>query len=572
VRKILRVNMSDLSVREEDMSQSDFWLGGRGLTSRIIAREVDPGAHPLGAQNKLVFAPGSLGGLGVPCSGRLSVGGKSPLTGGIKEANAGGMAALRLSSLGLAALVVEGRPADGGPYILWVGKSGAKLLPAHNLKGLGNYELVEQLLDTSQGAATISIGPAGENCLPVAGVAVTNIEGYPARFAARGGLGAVMGSKGLKAILIEKSDNHRAGPADPESFKKICQQFAQEVSSLRKGLTQYGTANLVSLVNEMGGLPTRNYSAGKFEDADKISAGALIEKISRRGGKMGHPCHTGCVIRCSNIYNDSQGKYLTSSLEYETIALLGSNCGIGDLDAIAAMDRICDDYGLDTIEMGATLGVAMEAGILEFGDQQGAIGLLHQVGKASSVLGRLLGHGVQVAGQVLGVKRIPAVKGQSMAAYDPRVFKGTGVSYATSPMGADHTAGNLLPGKQGYSWPVRKGVARCSQVEGQWQLSEETQVITTVCDLTGLCFFIGTTRENLDYVARLFNAYYGFEAERYDVVQWGRQVLLEEIDFNRRAGFTGVDDRLPEFFQTEPLPPSGEVFDIPEKDLKKLFK
>ncbi|MFZ5631327.1 MAG: aldehyde ferredoxin oxidoreductase C-terminal domain-containing protein [Bacillota bacterium] len=572
MKKIVRVNMSDLSIREEEMSKSDFWLGGRGLTTRIVVREVEPGAHPLGPNNKIVFAPGSLGGTGIPCSGRLSVGAKSPLTGGIKESNAGGMAAQRLSALGIAALVLEGKPADGGPYVLWVGKSEARLLPAHNLKGLGNYELVEQLLDSSKGAATISIGPAGENCLSAAGVAVTNIEGYPSRFAARGGLGAVMGSKGMKAILIEKSESVLPGPADRETFKKIYTQFAREVSNLRKDLAIYGTANLVSLANEMGGLPTRNYSTGKFEDVDKIHAGSLVEIINQRGGKMGHPCHPGCVIRCSNIYNDSNGDYLTSSLEYETIALLGSNCGISDLDAIATMDRLCDDYGLDTIEMGATLAVAMEAGILEFGDVQGAIGLLHQVGKGSTVMGRLLGQGVQVAGRVLGVNRVPAVKGQSMAAYDPRVFKGTGITYATSPMGADHTAGNLLPGKTGYSWSTRKGVARCSQVEGQWLLSEETQVITAVCDITGLCFFIGTTRENMDYVARLFNAYYGIEVDRYDVLQWGRQVIMEEKDFNRRAGFAGIHDRLPEFFYTEPLPPTDEVFDIPDSEIKKVLR
>ncbi|MHB8918366.1 MAG: aldehyde ferredoxin oxidoreductase C-terminal domain-containing protein, partial [Desulfocucumaceae bacterium] len=262
---------------------------------------------------------------------------------------------------------------------------------------------------------------------------------------------------------------------------------------------------------------------------------------------------------------------LTSSLDYETLALLGSNCGIGDLDAIASMDRLCDEYGFDTMEMGAALGVAMEAGIIAFGDVSGAMDLIHQAGKGSTVLGKLLGHGVHAAGKVLGVRRVPAVKRQGLAAYDPRVFKGTGITYATSPMGADHTAGNLLPGKTGYSW-LTKNAEKCTSADSQALLSEETQVITSVCDLTGLCFFIGTTKENMEYVAKMISAYYGVEVDLYDVLQWGRQLILEEKEFNRRAGFTEAHDRLPEFFLDEPLPPTGEFYNIPDSAIKKVFR
>jgi len=207
-----------------------------------------------------------------------------------------------------------------------------------------------------------------------------------------------------------------------------------------KWLREIGTPALVDVTGPKAILPVRNYSGEFYDKLASINREQFLSKLKANGGRSGKPCQAGCVIHCSNHYNDAKGEYLTSGLEYETVALLGANCDIADFDIIARMDWLCDDFGIDTIETGATIGVCMEAGKIPWGDGEAAIGLIEEM-ISGTELGKLLGQGTLVAGKTLGVKRIPTVKGQAMAAYDPRNLKGTGVTYATSPMGADHTAG-----------------------------------------------------------------------------------------------------------------------------------
>ena len=570
MKTTIRINMTQLTIKKEETDSYSFGIGGRALTSAIVASEVPPAAEPLGPENKVVIAPGSLSGSGAPCSGRLSVGSKSPLTGGIKESNSGGMAAIRLANMGRDAVVIEGQPAGNNIYILRLGQRQTTLEGANECRGMGNYAMTEKLLKENQNAAVISLGPSGENGLSAAGIAVSDMEGRPCRFAARGGLGAVLGSKGIKAIVIERGDRNSRLAVDVEGFKKYQKEFALELKQTKNVMTEYGTASLVELVNKIGGLPTNNYSQGQFDEAEKINAYTLRNNIDNRKGKPSHSCHPGCPIRCSNVYNDADGNYLTASLEYETIAMLGSNCGISDLDAVAAMDRLCDDYGLDTIEMGASIAIAMEAGCLDFGDADHAFELIRQTGEKSSILGRVIGHGAALTAKVLGVKRGPVVKGQSMAAYDPRVFKGTGITYVTSPMGADHTAGNLLPGKAGYSLDTKEG-ADIGKVEGQGLLSEEIQIITAVLDLTGTCLFAGTTEKNLDYLAKMLGALYGKDVGIFDLIKWAKKTIQIELKFNEAAGFNKAQNRLPEFFRREKLSPRGVVFDIPNSQIDRVF-
>lgn len=566
MRRLIRIDLSKFEINSSAISDEELWFGGRGLTSHLVASEVDPAADPLGEANKLVFAPGVFGGTAVPCSGRLSIGAKSPLTGGIKESNVGGTAATRLAWLGIGALVLEGQPKDKVWSYLYIDAQGVRLFPAGELRGLGNYATAEKLRVKYPGSAVISIGPAGELQLPVASIAVTSLDGYPSRHAGRGGLGAVMGAKGIKAIVI---NDHGTGPrpaAQKNALQQTAREFARELKQKKSVLTRYGTANLVSLVNEAGGLPTRNFSRGRFDLAPAISGEKLAETIRERGGKAGHPCHSGCAIRCSNIYLDQTGNYLTSGLEYETIALLGANCGVGDLDAIAVMDRLCDDYGLDTMEMGDALAVAMEGGVLEFGDAAGMVRLLHETGTGKTLAGRMLGRGTVFTGRLLGVKRIPAVKGQGLSAYDPRVFKGTGVTYATSPMGADHTAGNGLPGRTGYHLRTRAGVS-LHDTKNQVELSRDLQIMTAVCDFTGLCFFVGYNLETMEFIAKLYEAQFGAPVQVFDLLDWGREIIKKERQFNRRAGFTAADDALPAFFTQEKLAPNDSVFDLPPQEV-----
>jgi aldehyde:ferredoxin oxidoreductase len=550
--KIVRVNMSRKTISDEPVPDRYALLGGRGLTSQIIFDEVDPTSHALGGNNKLVIAPG------------LSIGAKSPLTGGIKESNAGGTVARKLANLGIRAIILEGKPEDGSWHLLKITNTEAMILPAGDIAGLGNYDTVARLQAVyGPKVGIMSIGPGGERRMNAASVAVTDPEGRPCRHCGRGGLGAVMGSKGIKAVVIddEGAEEQIFNVADPKAFNEVARTWAKAMVQTKAGLTNFGTAALVNPVSAAGGLPTRNYSTGNFEGAEKINGATLAETTKSRGGRTGHACSPGCVIRCSNIYHDAEGKYLTAGLEFETIVLMGSNLGIDSLDVIAALDRRCDDYGLDTMEMGNAIGVAMEAGIASFGDGKAALNLLDEAA-AGTVLGRVLGQGATVTGKVFGVTRVAAVKGQGMAGYDPRALKGTGVTYATSPMGADHTAGNLLPGRAGVD---------CNSPDGQMKASRDLQIMSAVIDNMGLCLFVGPLPPEMEIISRLLTGAVGRPFSTEDVLEIGKGILRMELAFNRAAGFSRISDSLPEFFKIEPLSPRGLVFDVSDKDLDQVL-
>lgn len=572
--KILRVNMSDLSVKSEEIPEAYQGLGGRGLTSAIVSKEVEPTCSPIGPNNKLVFAPGLLGGTNCADSGRISVGAKSPLTGTIKEANSGGQAGQYLAKLGIAAIVVEGFPQDGKLYKLLLGKDKWELSPAEELRGLGNYATVDKLKkDFGEKVGFVSIGKAGEWKMTAASIAFTDQEVRPTRHAGRGGLGAVMGSKGIKAIIIDPSEGETAPLVDKDAFKAAAKRFAKALSEhavTSQGLPTYGTDVLINIINEAGGLPTRNFSSGRFEMADKVGGETLNKITVERKGEPTHGCMTGCMIRCSGIYLDEKGKYVSKWPEYETVWAWGPNCEIDDLDAIARIDYACDDIGLDTIETGNAIAVAMEGGVKEFGDVAGAEELLAEIGKGTP-LGRILGAGAAAVGKTFGVRRVPVVKNQALPAYDPRAVKGVGVTYATSTMGADHTAGyavgtNIMK-VGGYVDPLK--------VEGQVKLSRDLQIATAAIDTCGLCLFVAfpvlDIPDAFDAIVDMVNAKYGLSLTGDDVTALGQRVLTMERDFNKRAGFTAADDRLPEFFRIEKLPPHNEVFDIPDEELDTVF-
>ncbi|MGQ9676947.1 MAG: aldehyde ferredoxin oxidoreductase family protein [Chloroflexota bacterium] len=564
--RILRVNLTSGEIAHSDEMPKMTLAGGRSLTSHLIAAEVPPDCHPLGPRNKLVFAPGLLSATSAPCAGRLSVGCKSPLTGGIKESNAGGTATLKLGRLGLSALVVEGQAKAGDWHLLHISREGARLLPASKYAGLNNYRLAEALRERfGRAVGIVSIGAAGERRLTAASIAVTDGEGRPCRHAARGGPGAVMGSKGLKAIVIDDRGGSLRNPPGAGQFKEARQMV---VDGLRRnpstsvGLPNMGTALLVSLMNEVGALPTRNFRFGRFERVESISGEALFTNLlSRPGAKYGHACSPSCIIRCSNVYTGPEGEYLTSGLEYETLWSLGINCEIDDLDAVARMDHLCDDLGLDTIETGAAIAACMEAGLLSFGDADGSLRLLTEV-EQGTVLGRVLGCGVATTARVLGVSRVPAVKGQSLSGYDPRAAKGIGVTFATSPMGADHTAGYSIVANVlnigGFVDPLRP--------EGQVELSTSLQELQSALDSTGLCMF--TALAMLDDPAietgllGMINAVAATSLDKTSLIAAGREILETERAFNRVAGLSAVHDTLPEFFREEPLPPHGTVYDV----------
>jgi aldehyde:ferredoxin oxidoreductase len=573
VSKFLRVNTTTGEVRFDDAPETYQVLGGRAVTSQLLLAEVPPTCDPLGPYNKLIIAPGLLSGTTAPSSGRLSVGGKSPLTGGIKEANAGGIASQKLANLGLKAIILEGKPAGGEWRLLKVTTQGAELVPADDLAGKGTYEVTAVCRERyGKQVAVISIGPAGEMLMRAAGVTNNDGDGHSSRYAGRGGLGAVMGSKRIKAIVVDSPTTFEAPVQEPERFKAAAKKFTQILLShpvTGQGLPNYGTNVLMNIINESGALPTRNFRFGRFDLASEVSGEKLAEVAVARGGKATHACHPGCVMRCSNVYPLPDGQ-VCAPVEYETAWGFGPNLEIGDLDVIARLNYLCNDVGLDTIETGCTLGVLMEAGVLPFGDGAAALKALEEVARGTP-LGRIIGSGSANAGRVYGVTRVAAVKGQGIPAYDPRACMGNGVTYATTPMGADHTAGyavtaNLLK-VGGYVDPLKP--------EGQVELSRNLQIATAFVDSTGFCLFIAfallDNPEGLPTVMELLNAKYGLAWTVEDALLLGKRVLKAEREFNLRAGFTGADDRLPEFFHLEELPPHNTVFAVEEGELDQVF-
>lgn len=573
--KILRINVGSKEGPTFTVEPASPYagMGGRALTTHIVCKEVPPTCHPLGPENKLVIAPGLMAGSAASTSGRISVGCKSPLTGTIKESNSGGTGGQYIARLGYAAIIIEGERQGTDLYKVIIKSSGVVIEKANELRMLSNYPAVEKLQALhGDKPAYITIGTAGEMRMSNSTICFTDPEGRPTRHAGRGGVGAVMGSKGIKAIIVDPADTTIRKPANADAFKEANRLFTE---GLRKhpvtgqGLPTYGSNILINILNEAGALPTNNFKEGRFENVEKLSAETLVEIQKKRGGNPTHGCHRGCVIQCSGVCVDDKGKYLSKQPEYETVWSHGANCGIDDLDSIILMDRLDDDYGLDTIEMGATIGVAMEAGVIPWGDAQAAINLIHEVGKGTP-LGRILGAGTATTARCYGLERAPVVKGQAMPAYDPRAVKGIGVTYATTTQGADHTAGysvtsNIL-GVGGVVDPLKK--------EGQVALSRDLQIATAALDSTGYCLFIAFAildqPETFQAMVDSINAMYNLNLDGNSVVELGKQILREEREFNAAAGFTKAHDRLPMYFTRESVAPHNVNFDVSDEDLDSV--
>jgi aldehyde:ferredoxin oxidoreductase len=550
--KMLRVNMTDLTVKEEPFPDEWKFLGGRGLSAKILLKEVDPKCDPLGPANKVVIAPGVLSGSMAPTSGRMSVGSKSPLTGGIKEANSGGQAGQKLMRLGYRALIIEGKAKDPAKrYLLVVNQNGYELKECPELKMLRTYAASEKLGETySARAAFILCGPAGELGLSGASVAFTD-EGarHPARHAARGGLGAALGVKGLKAVVVDDDGTKARMPQDMKGFKELVARITKDYKAGPQ-LFQYGTSTTVPLANMMSTFPTRNRHLMQFDKADGLDGMKLVQNFETRGGGM-HHCMTGCIVSCSNVIHDADKNYVTSALEFETLALCGANCEIGDIDKVAKMDRLCDELGLDTIETGGAIGLAMDCGALQFGDADAALALLDKVDKGDE-LAETIGRGVVAVGKRFNAARVPAIRGQGVPAWEPRTLNATGITYATSAMGADHTAGLIeVP-------PNDAALA-----------SQNAQLINALCDSSGFCQFQQPTIEE---IRTLYNLMYGGSLSFEDAADLGWQCMVDEWEFNKRAGFGPEDNDLPEWMRTEAIPSNGAVFAVPKEEIMRVFE
>jgi aldehyde:ferredoxin oxidoreductase len=556
--------MTMREVMSEEKKEYEF-LGGRSLSSRIVFDEVEPTCEPLGRKNKLVIATGLISGTIASSASRISVGGKSPLTNGIKEANCGGVAGGKLSKCGIQAIVVEGKASDENSYVLVINKDGYKLEIMNELKYLGNYDTSEKLYKKyGRKIGILCVGPAGERGLRGACIAASDPIGE-LKFAARGGLGAVMGSKGLKAIVVDDAECNLITYKDKEKFLELAKEYNKKLATDPKTTGtyhNYGTTAIVNAVNRMGALPTCNFRYGSTEHVSNLCCEKMNELIQSRGGegKLALSCMEICAIRCSTIYPDENGKKLVSTMQYENIALLGSNLGMDNLDAVARLNYEINDLGLDTIETGCALGVALDMGYGKFGSENDCMALLGEVWR-NTLLGRLIGNGALLTGQVLGCDRIPTGKGQGFAGYDPRALKGNGVTYSMSTMGGDHTAGNCF-GARGTVDPLG--------TDKQGELSKKLQIEIGTLDCIGLCMFArGPLFADPSILANIVNYRAGSSYDKDSIWELGIKTLKLEREFNVKAGVSPAHDKLPEYLYEEPLSPTNAVFDLTEEEMLK---
>ena len=554
--RMIRVDMTKQTA--EVVPFPDDWklLGGRALSAKILLAECDPGCDPLGPDNVLVMAPGVVSGTAAPTSGRISIGGKSPLTNGIKEANAGGNPGQDLMKLGYRCIVVTGQPADAGKrYAVNVTADGAEVVEADAYKGMWNYALIAELAKSyTETASFISIGPAGEMRLSGASVACTDQEKerHPARHAARGGLGAVMGSKGLTYVAVDAGKAAARQPAERKEFLAACKKWTKEY---REGPQMFktGTSSVVPVANMLQTFPYKNRVEGQSPDAQTLDGARIVESFEERGGGM-HNCMTGCIVQCSNVVHDADGNYKTSALEFETLTLLGANCAIASWEDVADLDRLCDEVGLDTIETGAAIAILMDSGGLEWGDAEGAKRILHEIAEGTD-LGKAIGNGAVAIGKKQKHARVPAVKGQAIPAWDPRPLKATGVTYLTSAMGADHTAGLIVnPGLPEEEW------ARASQ---------EVQLVNAATDSSGFCQFLQPTLED---IATFYSLLYGEKISREQVADMGWQCMQDEWEFNRRAGWKNDEDVMPDCMKEDAIGPAKVVWDVKDDLVQSAYQ
>jgi len=550
--KMLKVNMSRDEIIVETFPK-DKILGGRALTSYLMTEYGSPTDHALSEQNCLIVAPGLLAGTSAPQSGRISLGVKSPLTGGIKESNSGGTVAHLLGRLGIQGIVVEGKAKEW--QVMRITADGAELEPAGDIVGMDNYAACERLRKRYGEEIGIMVtGRAGEMKMANSTVAVTDPEGRPSRQCGRGGPGAVMGAKGLKAIVVDSKGGSLRKPAD-DSFKAAIKEATEAIKNgdATEMIHKMGSAAFIQLEHDRGSLPSYNHSQGSFDKVENLTAEKMVQLVEARGGTMGHGCMPGCVVCCSPIYHDADGNFLTAAFEYETLGMLGANLGIDDMDAIARMDRRCDELGFDTIETGSAIGVLHEAGLFEFGDTSRAEALIEEMGKGTP-LGRILGTGVTGTAKAFGIARVPAVKGQAIPAHSARSSKGWAVTYATTAMGADHTAGIVM------DEPL--------STEGQVERSRGAQIYSAAQDATGLCLYTFLSPE---LTVPMINSFYGINWSVEDYLEMGKEILRQERTFNINAGIGKEADRLPDWLRKYPLPPTNAVFDVAQKEIDGIF-
>jgi len=564
--KILRVNLTDKTVTQEDIPETvaEKFVGGVGLATKYLYDEVVKGADPLGPENKLIFMTGPLTGTPCPSAGRYCVVGKSPLTGTWAQSNSGGYWAPEFKRTGYDGIIFEGSSPD--PVYLVCEDDKAELKDASHLWGKKVPEATDMIVqELGDGFKAVCIGPAGEKQVRIACV-----MNDAHRAAGRCGLGAVMGAKNLKAIAAKGSKKIEI--AQPEMFKDVSNKQYQLIrdSMLKVGIETHGTNLLLDMVNVRGGLPTNNWQLGMFEKVENVNGPALTDTIL----KDRKACFA-CPIACGRVSEITTGKWAGmegEGPEYESVVLLGTACGVDDLNAIAAANFLCNEYGIDTISAGSIVAFAMECyqkGILTkddtggmevvFGDGEVLVDLIEKISMRDGI-GDLLSEGVKRVAEKLGQgseKFAMHVKGLELPAYDSRAAKITGLGYAVASRGGDHMTG-YIQGPTFIDTPFL--VVDDSKIDDVYvpqpkdaMVLRDLENALTMFDVTGTCKFMGLMLDAKEWVD-LIASVTGREFDIEDFKRTGERVVNLSRAFNMRDGFSRSDDTLPPRLLEEPMP------------------
>ena len=567
MRAYYDICLNDRTITKRELDGEAVVKAGRFLIAKTLLELGAATADPLSPQNPLIFSAGPFAGTSFSNANRTSVGCKSPLTGGVKEANGGGTFSYGLGQQKIAGFTLLGASPDW--VVIHLTKDGGiEFDSAAPYLGKGNFEANDLLHARYGKKVTIALcGPVGEYQGLIAGIAFSDKDGRPSRLAARGGVGAVMGSKKVKAVVV---DLDKIPPFhEPKKVNASIKDYAKML--LADGIVQnfyakVGTMGMADVQNQLGGLPVRNFSAGQLANLStgeqfKMGGDYIGQLNTSRGGEQTHACMPGCVIQCSNVYHDAGGKEVVSPVEYETLGLLGTNCGLTDPDDLAQLNFVANDLGVDTIETGAMLAVLMEAGLGAFGDVKFMADSLAEI-RGGTEKGRLWAQGTARVGEHYKVRHVPVIKKQAISAYDPRVVEATGISMMATAQGADHTAGNL---------PRLK--TRELDLESLLSQSLLHQTRVAANDSLGLCIFgMSVTNPNTEFLTAAINAAHGTSLTKEFFEALGRETLRLEREFNRRAGFTEQDDELPGFFYEEPLPPTNHVARFHASDVHRMYE
>ena len=565
MRKYYHINLTEKTIEHEEQEGEALIKIGRHLIAKTLLEKGAATVDPLGPDNPLIFSAGPFAGSSFSNANRTSVGCKSPLTGGIKEANAGGTFSYGLGQHEISGLTLYGQSEDW-VVIHFAGDGTVSFDPADDYLKMGTFKSAEKLREKyGKKIAIAMVGPVGEYEGLLAGVSITDSDGRPSRLAARGGVGAVMGSKKVKAIVVDVLK--MPGFHDRKSVVKDVRDYSKMLLAdpVVTGFFQkIGTMGMADFTNTIGALPTNNFSLGQQVDPEKETfkmGGEYITDLNNsRGGNHTHACMPGCVIQCSNVYVDKDGNEIASPIEYETLGLLGTNCGVTDPDHLAALNYLANDLGIDTIEAGAMLAVCMEGGGAEFGDVEWMTQAMAEM-MAGTEKGKIYASGTYRAGKHFGVKRLPVIKKQAISAYDPRVIEVTGISMQTTAQGADHTAGN-----------VARYDSRDKDAEALMEVSLAAQKEMAATDSLGLCIFgRSVTGRNLDFLKKALYDATGQALDDSYFVELGEEVLKMEKEFNDLAGFGAEDDDLPEFFYSESLAPTNQKARFRGEELHGIF-